>query len=190
MSALQSLASRNPKACGLLQVAPGVFARIDCQAYAPSQRAVASLSPRKALALQNRTTQWQPIRLFGARFQQAMAQGFTVAARPPVRSQAADPLHSRAAERSRAHIPEARSPAGTDRIQGHTEAARWWPSPGIPRTSRMPSRGAPGLQRCSISCSSSSIAPVPYVRETAQRRWYSRHVAPTSGAGPGRAENL
>ena len=77
MSALQSIASRNPKACGLLQVAPGVYARIDCQAYAPSQRAVAHLSPRKALALQHHTTQWQPLQLFGARFQQAMAQGFS-----------------------------------------------------------------------------------------------------------------
>jgi len=77
MSALQSIASRNPKACGLLQVAPGVYARIDCQAYAPSQRAVAHLSPRKALALQHHTTQWQPLQFFGARFQQAMAQGFS-----------------------------------------------------------------------------------------------------------------
>ena len=77
LSALQSLASRNPKACGLLQVAPGVFTRIDCQAYAPSQRAVAHLSPRKALAVSNHTTQWQPVQVFGARIQQALAQGFS-----------------------------------------------------------------------------------------------------------------
>ncbi|MEA2753651.1 MAG: hypothetical protein QOI41_7794 [Myxococcales bacterium] len=77
VSALQSLASRNPKACGLLQVAPGVFARIDCQAYSPSTRAVAHLSPRKALALTNHTTQWQPLQFFGLRIQQGLAQGFS-----------------------------------------------------------------------------------------------------------------
>jgi hypothetical protein len=77
VAALQSLAARNPKARGLLQVAPGVFTRIDCQAYSPSQRAVAHLSPRKALAVTHHTTQWQPLQFFGLRVQQAVAQGFS-----------------------------------------------------------------------------------------------------------------
>jgi hypothetical protein len=74
---IQSLAGRNPKACGFLEVAPGVWTRVDCHAYAPAQRATAHLSPRKALAVTNRTTQWKPHRLFAAQFQQAMAQGFS-----------------------------------------------------------------------------------------------------------------
>jgi hypothetical protein len=74
---IQSLAGRNPKACGFLEVAPGVWTRVDCHAYAPAQRAVAHLSPRKALAISSHTTQWKPHRMFALQFQQAMAQGFS-----------------------------------------------------------------------------------------------------------------
>ncbi len=74
---IQSLASRNPNTCGFVEVAPGVWTRIDCHAYAPAQKAIAHLSPRKALAIANHTTQWKPHRLFAAQFQQAMAQGFS-----------------------------------------------------------------------------------------------------------------
>ena len=73
----QSLVGRNPKACGFLEVAQGVWTRVDCHAYAPATKAVAHLSPRKALAVTNRTTQWKPARGFAAQFQQAMAQGFS-----------------------------------------------------------------------------------------------------------------
>ena len=74
---IQSLVGRNPKACGFLEVAQGVWTRVDCHAYAPAQKAVAHLSPRKALAISNHTTQWKPHRMFALQFQQAMAQGFS-----------------------------------------------------------------------------------------------------------------
>lgn len=74
---IQSLASRNPKGCGFVEVAPAVWTRIDCHAYAPAQRAVAHLSPRKAFAVTSHTTQWKPFRMFATQFQQALAQGFS-----------------------------------------------------------------------------------------------------------------
>ena len=74
---IQALVSRNPKACGFVEVAQGVWTRIDCHAYAPAQKAIVHLSPRKALAISNHTTQWKPHRLFAGQFQQALAQGFS-----------------------------------------------------------------------------------------------------------------
>ena len=74
---IQALNSRNPKACGFLEVAPGVWTRVDCHAYAPSQKAINHLSPRKALAITHHTTQWKPLRMFGGTFQQALTQGFS-----------------------------------------------------------------------------------------------------------------
>lgn len=74
---IQSISSRNPKACGFVEVAPNVWTRVDCHAYAPSQRAVNHLSPRKALAVTHHTAQWKPLRMFGGTFAQAMQQGFS-----------------------------------------------------------------------------------------------------------------
>jgi hypothetical protein len=77
IASIQAISSRNPKACGFIEVAPGVWTRVDCHAYAPAQKAVAHLSPRKAMAISSRTTQWKPLRIFGGTFQQALAQGFS-----------------------------------------------------------------------------------------------------------------
>ena len=77
LAQIQALAGRNPKACGFQEVAPAVWTRVDCQSYAPSQRAVNHLSPRKALAITHHTTQWKPLRMFGGQFQQALTQGFS-----------------------------------------------------------------------------------------------------------------
>lgn len=74
---IQALTSRNPKACGFMEVAPNVWTRIDCHAYSPSQRAITHLSPRKALAITHHTTQWKPLRFFGGGFTQALNQGFS-----------------------------------------------------------------------------------------------------------------
>lgn len=77
VASIQALANRNPKACGFVEVAAGVWTRVDCHAYAPAQKALVHLSPRKAMAISNHTTQWKPLRIFGGTFQQAMAQGFS-----------------------------------------------------------------------------------------------------------------
>ena len=37
---IQSLVGRNPKACGFLEVAQGVWTRVDCHAYAPAQKSI------------------------------------------------------------------------------------------------------------------------------------------------------
>ncbi len=74
---IQSLVGRNPKACGFLEVAQGVWTRVDCHAYAPAQKSIAHLSPRKALAISNHTTQWKPVKLFGPQFLQGLTQGFS-----------------------------------------------------------------------------------------------------------------
>ncbi|MDB4940557.1 MAG: hypothetical protein JWP97_91 [Labilithrix sp.] len=74
---IQAIALRNPKACGFVEVAAGVWTRVDCHSYAPAQRAVPHLSPRKAAAVASHTTQWKPFRLFAGPMQQAFAQGFS-----------------------------------------------------------------------------------------------------------------
>jgi hypothetical protein len=77
LAAIQAISSRNPKACGFLEVAPGVWTRVDCHAYSPATKSIAHLSPRKSLAITHHTAQWKPLRFFGGGFQQALAQGFS-----------------------------------------------------------------------------------------------------------------
>lgn len=57
---LQEMRSRNPKSCGVQEVAPGAWVRIDCQLYQPSSKAIAHFSPRKALAVAQKKTLWKP----------------------------------------------------------------------------------------------------------------------------------
>jgi hypothetical protein len=56
---LQELSSRNPKACGMQEVAPGSWVRIDCQLYQPSAKAVPHFSARKALVVSQKKTLWR-----------------------------------------------------------------------------------------------------------------------------------
>ena len=74
---IQAISSRNPKACGFLQVAPGQWKRVDCHAYAPAQRATAHFSPRKTMAVNAHTTQWQAFPQVAQQLQTMFTQGFS-----------------------------------------------------------------------------------------------------------------
>lgn len=63
---LQEIAKRQPKACGVYEVAPGVWTRIDCQMYAPAKKAVAHLSARKLRLVSTHKTLWKPMRSVAA----------------------------------------------------------------------------------------------------------------------------
>ena len=169
----QSLASRNPKACGLLEVAPGVLTRVDCQAYSPSQRAIAHLSPRKALAITHRTTQWKPLQFFGVRFQQARGAGLQQGHLPAPRQRNAARRRRRvrrARHRRRRACPAPsiiarRTSKDRSRIRGRSARA--------PRSrSRRPSttpRSAPA--RCRQARERKQRRPIMSGPATASRRW-------------------
>lgn len=65
---IQEIKARNPKGCGFQEVTPGNWVKMDCHNYTASTKAVLHLSPRKAKALQARTTFWKPMSAVKLRF--------------------------------------------------------------------------------------------------------------------------
>jgi len=59
---IQDSIKRNPKACGWAEPVPGHFVKIDCHAYAPSNKAVPHLSMRKAKMAAAHQLHWKPIK--------------------------------------------------------------------------------------------------------------------------------
>lgn len=59
LSKLQEARARDPKACGIQEVAPGTWVRIDCRAYTASVKAVPRLSARKARFFSKNPPLWK-----------------------------------------------------------------------------------------------------------------------------------
>ena len=59
---LQELQKRQPKACGIIEVAPGVWTKIDCDKYTASNKAVPSLNKRKLKYVAQHKTLWKPMK--------------------------------------------------------------------------------------------------------------------------------
>ncbi len=74
LARLQELRARNPKACGLLEVSPGNWVRVDCQLYQPAQKAVDHLSIRKARMVETRMTSWKPARLWSTALKASLSK--------------------------------------------------------------------------------------------------------------------
>lgn len=79
---LQAIAKRQPKACGVYEVAPGVWTRIDCQMYSPSSKAIASLSPRKLKLIKAHKTLWKPMKSVASAVRGSFQRGGTTLIRP------------------------------------------------------------------------------------------------------------
>jgi hypothetical protein len=60
---LQTTQKRQPKACGVYEVAPGVWTKIDCQMYTASTKAVPSLNKRKLKYVAQHKTLWKPMKI-------------------------------------------------------------------------------------------------------------------------------
>jgi hypothetical protein len=64
--------AKSPKGCGFVEVAPSVWVKIDCHAYAPATKAIAHLSARKAKAVSSKKVLFKPIRLNTSLFKAAL----------------------------------------------------------------------------------------------------------------------
>ena len=71
---VQDIKSRNPKACGFLEVADGNWVHVDCNKYQPSARSIGHLSARKLRVVKDHKQLFRPIRSLNLKLQRGRSE--------------------------------------------------------------------------------------------------------------------